>query len=103
MYLAENIHEFTVVNGISSAEEYGRHIIQEFGHFEVDPNLEEYIDYPKYGERRIREEGGVFTDRGYLAYMGTDPQVEEILARNSQTIEETAQDLGSSFQNGQMI
>ena len=80
--LAENLHEFTVVPDISTAEEYGRYMIQESGHFEVDPSLEDYIDYQSYGERRVQEEGGLFGDRGYVAYLGTKPEMKEIMARN---------------------
>lgn len=81
--LAENICEFTVLRGISTAEQYGRYMIEKSGHFDSDPNLEEYVNFQKYGEDRIREENGVFTDRGYLAYHGTNSLVEEILARNA--------------------
>lgn len=80
--LAENLHEFTLVPDISTAEEYGRYMIQESGHFEVDPSLEDYIDYQSYGERRVREEGGLFGERGYVAYLGTKPETNEIMARN---------------------
>lgn len=80
--LAENLQEFTVVPDISTAEEYGRYIIRESGHFEVDPNLEDSIDYQSYGERRVREDGGLFGDRGYVAYLGTKPEMNEIMARN---------------------
>ena len=74
--------QFTVVPDISTTEEYGRYMIQESGHFEVDPSLEDYIDYQSYGERRVQEEGGLFGDRGYVAYLGTKPEMNEIMARN---------------------
>ena len=45
-------------------------------------NLEDYIDYQSYGERRVQEEGGLFGDRGYVAYLGTKPEMNEIMARN---------------------
>lgn len=35
-----------------------------------------------YGERRVQEEGGLFGDRGYVAYLGTKPEMKEIMARN---------------------
>ena len=57
-------------------------MIQKSGHFEVDPSLEDYIDYQSYGERRVREEGGLFGDRGYVAYLGTKQESHEIVARN---------------------
>lgn len=80
--LAENIFEFTALRDINTAEQYGRYLIQNTVHFDTDPNLEDYVDFRGYGQRRIQEEHGVFTDRGYLAYHGTDPLVEEILSRN---------------------
>ena len=30
-------------------EEYGRYMIQKSGHFEYDPNLDEFYDYERYG------------------------------------------------------
>ena len=48
-------------------------MIRESGHFEYDENLEGFYDYRLYGEQRIREEGGLFTAHGYVAYHGTIP------------------------------
>ena len=61
---------------------YGRYMIQESGHFELDPNLEDYVDFESYGKRRIQEEHGILGDRGYVAYLGMDSEVKEIMARN---------------------
>ena len=80
--LAENLHEFIVVANISTAVEYGRYLLRESGHFDADPKLEDCIDYQSYGERRIREEGGLFGDRGYIAYLGTKQEINEIVSRN---------------------
>lgn len=82
LYLAENIHDFTVVDGITTAEEYGRYMIQESGHFEVNPKLEDYVDFESYGKRRIQEEHGILGDRGYVAYLGMNSEVKEIMSRN---------------------
>lgn len=79
--LAENIFDFTVLKDVSTAEQYGRHMVENSGHFESDPYLEDFVDFQSYGQRRVREEHGVFTDRGYLAYRGSAPLVEEILSR----------------------
>ena len=65
LYLAEELRDFTVVPDISSAEEYGWFLIKESKNLDVDPKLEAYIDYQKYGQYRIQEEGGHFGDRGY--------------------------------------
>ena len=67
LYLAEELRDFTVVPDISSAEEYGWFLIKESKNLDVDPKLEAYIDYQKYGQHRIQEEGGHFGDRGNVA------------------------------------
>lgn len=45
-------------------------MIRESGHYEYDENLEPFYDYRRYGEQRIAEEGGQFTDLGYICYRG---------------------------------
>lgn len=69
--LAENLDQFDFIPGIHTPEEYGRHMIRESGHFEYDENLEGFYDYRRYGEQRIRQEGGQFNECGYVAYQGT--------------------------------
>lgn len=95
--LAENFYEFTVIPGISTPEEYGRYMIERSGHFELDPNLEEFVDFKSYGEDRVRQEQGVFGDRGYLAYRGTTALVEEILARNMPAEQNAAPEQGQQM------
>ena len=69
--LAENLDQFDFVPDIHSAEEYGRHMIQESGRFEYDPNLDGFYDYSGYGAQRIEAESGRFVSSGYVAYHGT--------------------------------
>lgn len=66
----------------SSAEEYGWFLIKESKNLDVDPKLEAYIDYQKYGQHRIQEEGGHFGDRGYVAYLGSKSEIRSIMDRN---------------------
>ena len=54
-------------------------MIQDSGHFDYDDNLDEFYDYRKYGLQRIRQEEGVFLERGYIAYQGVLPL--EVLMR----------------------
>ena len=56
-------------------------MIIDSGRYELDENLEEYIDFKRYGEQRIRAEGGSFTNYGYIAYRGNTPAVMELLDR----------------------
>ena len=55
----------------ASPAEYGRYMIQDSGHYEYDPNLEEFYDYERYGKLRMEKETGAFTEKGYVAYCGT--------------------------------
>ena len=78
-YLAENIRDFTVVEGIRTAEEYGQRIAQEM---RVDAEVLESLDFRRLGQHRIDAEGGVFGDMGYVAYKGSHPEIKEIMTRD---------------------
>ena len=47
--LAENMDLFEFAPGAHTPEEYGKYMIQRSGHFEYDPNLDEFYDYERYG------------------------------------------------------
>lgn len=78
--LMDSIHEFEIFRGIHSAEDYGRYMIIDSGHFEYDENLEEYIDFEKYGNHRVKWENGAFTDQGYILYQGYNMELAEMLS-----------------------
>lgn len=82
LYLAENIHDFKVIDGISTVEDYGRYVVKESGHFELLPDLESYVDFESYGKHRIQKEHGILGNHGYVAYLGAKPEIEEIMARH---------------------
>ena len=69
---AENLDMFEYVHGAQDADDVGRHLILESGHFEVDPNLEDYIDYESYGLDHMRCGEGEFSPFGYVGYTGDD-------------------------------
>ena len=68
--LAENLELFEFAPGAHSPAEYGKYMIQNSGHFEYDPNLEEFYDYEKYALRYMDHNFDMFTDRGYILYGG---------------------------------
>ena len=68
--LAENMDLFEFAPGAHTPEEYGKYMIQKSGHFEYDPNLDEFYDYERYGLQHMDYQSGVFTNRGYIAYVG---------------------------------
>lgn len=84
LLLAQNFWEFTVIPGVHTPEEYGRHMIEDSGHFDLDPNLADYMDFQGYGQQRVQKEKGVFTDYGYITYRGCTTLVEDILEQNVQ-------------------
>ena len=69
--LAENLDLFDFIPDIRTAEEYGRYLIQESGHYEYDENLEQYYDYDKCGREQLESEAGAFNELGYVSYHGT--------------------------------
>ena len=77
-HLAENLDQFKFAPGVHTPAEYGKFMIQESGHFEYDPNLDEFYDYEKYGLQHMEQEYGMFTDRGYISYHGT-MSLEELM------------------------
>ena len=78
--LAENLDLFEFAPDARTPEEYGKYMIQRSGHFEYDPNLDEFYDYERYGLQHMDHESGMFTNRGYIAYAGT-VDLEELMAK----------------------
>ncbi|OLS03560.1 antirestriction protein ArdA [Tissierella creatinophila] len=82
LLLAESMYEFELFDGIKTAEDYGRYMICESGHFEYDHNLEDYIDFKRYGEVKMKNELGTFSDKGYIIYHGYNQKLSNILSEN---------------------
>jgi len=91
--LAENLDKFDFVPGVRTPEEYGRYMIRESGRFEYDENLEEFYDYRTYGTQRVQEEGGQFTECGYVAYHGA-MTLDELMHGDSADQHQQEQRLG---------
>ena len=80
--LVDSMHEFELFEGIKDVESYGRYMICESGHFEYDYNLEEYIDFKKYGIKKMAQEDGGFSDKGYIVYHGYNQKLANVLFEN---------------------
>ena len=87
--LAESLDMFEFIPGAMDVDDVGRHMILESGHFEVDPNLEDYIDFEAYGHDHMRGSEGEFGAHGYIAYMG-----DERLAFGTETKQAMEQQMG---------
>ena len=70
--VAKNLEMFEYVPSAKNAEDVGRSLILESGHFEVDPNLEDYIDFEAYGRDHLRYGEGEFSPYGYVGYTGDE-------------------------------
>lgn len=86
LLLADFMYEFEIFDGIKDAEGYGRHMICDSGHFEYDHNLEDYIDFKRYGDVKMSNETGAFTDKGYIIYHGYNQNLSNILSENNEAI-----------------
>lgn len=77
--LADSMYEFELFDGIHSVEIYGRYMICDSGHFEYDSNLEEYIDFKRYGQEKMAHEFGAFSESGYITYHGYNQKLANLL------------------------
>ena len=66
--LTFNMERYDLFTNIFDEEDYGRYIIQESGRFDrwKIEDLLDYIDYEAYGRDASINEGGSFTERGYV-------------------------------------
>ena len=80
--LADSMYEFELFDGIHSVENYGRYMICDSGHFEYDSNLEEYIDFKRYGQEKMAHEFGAFSEKGYITYHGYNQKLANLLFEN---------------------
>ena len=78
-HLAENLELFDFIPKVKTPAEYGRYMIEESGHFEYDPNLEEFYDFEGYARQRMRQEQGQFVEDGYISYQGLQ-SLDEVMA-----------------------
>lgn len=88
-HLAENLELFDFIPKVKTPAEYGRYMIEESGHFEYDPNLEDFYDFEGYARQRMRQEQGQFVEGGYVSYQGLQ-SLDEVMA-GSPTLDEDFQ------------
>lgn len=65
-----NLDCYDVYPGIHDHDDLGRYYIEELGAMEIPSYLESYFDYEAYGRDIALEEGGEFTDFGYVRDTG---------------------------------
>ena len=75
-----------VAPGAHTPAEYGKFMIQQSGHLNYDPTLDEFYDYERYGRQHMDSGTGMFTDRGYIAYIGTE-SLEELMGESQEQMQ----------------
>ncbi len=80
--LTKSMFEIEIHPNIRSHNILGYEEIAQSGRFEFDENLEDYIDFERYGKVKMEQEKGIFTDKGYISYQGYNEDMIEILNKN---------------------
>jgi antirestriction protein len=67
--LTENLDSFDYLHDVSDDSDLGYYWVEESGVYDKEAmgNLSNYIDYERFGRDIRLEEGGTFTDNGYIA------------------------------------
>ncbi len=68
--LTDNLDCYEVYPDIEDYDDLGRYYIEELDVMQVPEHLQNYIDYEAYGRDVALEEGGTFTDQGYVRDTG---------------------------------
>lgn len=69
--LTENLDCYDIYPNIEDEDDLGRYYIDEFDTMQVPEHLKNYIDYEAYGRDVAMEEGGSFTEFGYVRDTGS--------------------------------
>ena len=69
--LTENLDCYDIYPGIENHDDLGRYYIDELEAMQVPDHLRNYIDYEAYGRDIALEEGGDFTEFGYVRDTGS--------------------------------
>jgi len=64
--LTYNLDCYDFLPGVRTEEEYGHHLVDTWRHFFLPPNARHYFDYEAYGEAASINEGGSFSELGYI-------------------------------------
>lgn len=76
--LANSINHFIHIDDAQDLEDVGRFFIDNTPEYGLNPDLEDFFDYEKFGEHMDDENCGRFVSEGYVC-MDSDHTLEEIL------------------------
>ena len=64
--LAQNLDCYWIYPGVQTEEDYGHYLIEELDELELPEEAKKYFLYEDYGRDAAINDGGRFTDRGYI-------------------------------------
>ena len=64
--LAQNLDCYWLYPSVQSEEDYGRYLIEELDELELPKEAKKYFMYEEYGRGRVINDGGRFTEQGYI-------------------------------------
>lgn len=92
--LTENLDCYDIYPDIQDYDDLGRYYIEELDAMQVPEHLKNYIDYEAYGRDVALEEGGEFTDFGYVR--DTGDRFDEVYDGDRDSIPEEYRVMGSA-------
>lgn len=79
--IADNLDSFDFADGALDEDDLGKYLIKESGHYAYDDALDEYYNYEALGADTAENQGGKFTEYGYIG-IRDDVTLEEILGED---------------------
>lgn len=79
--LADNLDSFDFAEGALDEDDLGKYLIKESGHYAYDDALGEYYDYEALGADTVSNQGGKFTEYGYVG-IRDDVTLDELLGED---------------------
>ena len=64
--LAQNLDCYWLYPTVHNSEDYGHYVVDELDELELPEAAKKYFDYKAFGRDAAREDGGTFTDYGYI-------------------------------------
>lgn len=64
--LTHNLDCYWLYPTVHNSEDYGHYVVDELDELELPEATKKYFDYKAFGRDAVREDGGTFTDYGYI-------------------------------------
>lgn len=64
--LAQNLDCYWIYPQIRTEEQYAHYLLEELGEIELPEKAEKYFLYKEYGRDAVKDDGGKFTEQGYI-------------------------------------